>query len=195
MKSQAKEDASRERLDVVAIARLVARAQAAVFLEQGIVVLGRGILERKLELCQLVAHGGDVGYGGHDLVDDAATLHLDGFLLQKAQGGALGVDDLTGVWALVAGEDVHHRRLAGAVGADQGDAVALVDTEGDIREESADAEGFGDVNNVENHKVLVYQLTVGNQRPRLVNKPQTTKKAAFRRPFGCCWWAILGSNQ
>ena len=156
MKAQTKEHAARQALDVVAVAGLVAVAQAAVFLEQALMLLGVCHLHLQLELGELVAHGGHVCHRGHDLVDDRPAHHLDGLLLQVAHAHALREHDLTAVCRVLPRDDVHHRGLASAVGAHQGHAVALVDAEGGVREEGADAVGFGEFVYVKNHKEGLY---------------------------------------
>ncbi len=71
MKAQSKEHSARQRLDVVAVARLVARAQLAILLKQTLMIAFIANLKLKLELGESVSHGGYVRHGGHDLIYDA----------------------------------------------------------------------------------------------------------------------------
>ncbi len=66
----------------------------------------------------------------------------DGLLRDVGEGGTLAQCDLAGVGRDQAGENAQQGGLAGAVGTDEGDAIALVDREGDVAEERLSAEGF-----------------------------------------------------
>ena len=64
---------------------------------------------------------------------------------EKADGGPFVAHDLALVLFVVAEDHVEQRRFAGAVGAHQGNALAVVDGHRGILEEGAPAYGFGEV--------------------------------------------------
>ena len=73
----------------------------------------------------------------------------DGLLRQPGDARAALELQGDGVGLLVAGQDLHQRRLAAAVDADQADALALLDDQLELVEERAGAEGERDVEGAE----------------------------------------------
>ena len=151
VEAQAEEHAVRLAFNVVAVAGLEARAQGAVLLEQGRRVCLSGAGQRCLELGQALAHARDVGHRGHDLLEHAAPVHLDGLLLQIAGLDVFGEGDQAGVGRVQTGDDVHHGRLTRAVGPHEREAVAVLDAQRDLGEQGARAVGFRDFVDVQNH--------------------------------------------
>src|SRR5262249_14229207 len=85
---------------------------------------------------------GPVGGGGDQLVQGAPGLLEEGaaggelrHLAQEGGAGAGVAADLAGVGPVEPGEDLHQRRLADAVGADEADALAGEQLEADVREQ------------------------------------------------------------
>jgi len=68
-----------------------------------------------------------------------------GELVDVADAGSLTEGDFAGVGLLLGTEDSKKRGFARTVGADEADAVAVVDGKGDVVEERIGAEAFGDV--------------------------------------------------
>ena len=93
-------------------------------------------------------HGADAGVGGplvlvggpvHHVEDGAAGQQVVA-LVQHGDPHAAGAGDAAVVGLLHAGQDAQQRGLAGAVGADDADALAVVEPEGDLVEEGARAQ-------------------------------------------------------
>lgn len=137
MKAQAKEHTSCLGLDVVTVLGLEARAQATVLREKVIGARFICALHLALKSLEALSELCDIGDTRHDFLEDAASLHFDGFLLEVSWMSIARKDDLAGIGGLKASDDVHERRLACPVRTDEGIAIALVDAKRDIREENA----------------------------------------------------------
>ncbi len=85
-----------------------------------------------------------VGVHGGEF-EDGFVASGGGFLGEEAEGDAAFHGDLAVVGALFAEDDGEERGFAGAVGADEADAFAAVNLEGDVAEKHAAGEGFGDI--------------------------------------------------
>ena len=68
-----------------------------------------------------------------------------GDLMDIADANALAEGDFAGVGLLFRAEDGEESGFARAVRADEADAVAIVNGEGDVLEERSGAEAFGDI--------------------------------------------------
>jgi hypothetical protein len=80
----------------------------------------------------------------------AADAELDdGGLVEAGQVDLAVEQDLARVGARLAGDDVHHRRLAGAVGADDGAHLAMVDGQRQLIQRFEAVEGDGDAVEIE----------------------------------------------
>ena len=88
---------------------------------------------------------------GHDLLEDGAVGHFDGFLLQVAHARALREQDAALVGVLAPADDVEHGRLAGAVRADEGKAVVFLELERDIGKQRTSAERLRQMLNLHDH--------------------------------------------
>jgi len=86
-----------------------------------------------------------------DFLEHVGAVHLDGFLLEVADGGVLGLDDAARVRILLSGDDREQRCLAGAVGADERDAVAGTHAKERVSEQDAFANGLGDMVDCDDH--------------------------------------------
>ena len=83
--------------------------------------------------------------GAAGLLEDGAARVGEAVLRQVADGQPGRLDDGAGVGLLETGQHLEQRGLAGAVRAAQADAVAVADLPGDVLEEGPDAEGLGEV--------------------------------------------------
>ena len=113
---------------------------------------------RQLEL-GLGGGGGELGLDGLQVgeepvavpdeglhrLDQRAGRQLQDVLRQVADARAAGAGQLALVGLALAGEDAQERRLAGAVGADEPDALARLDGEADLVEDELAAEGEGEL--------------------------------------------------
>ncbi len=140
--AQAAQDRARLRLEPVAAQRLEAVLQLAV-------PLGQRLARRRLQRARHVLH---LTLERPHRLETAQRLgqhragHLAGGLLrQVADGHAARPAHLSGVGLLHPRQDPAEGRLAGAVGADQADALALGDPPGDVAEEELAAEALRDV--------------------------------------------------
>jgi hypothetical protein len=66
-------------------------------------------------------------------------------LREVADGEQGGLDDTARVWLVEPGQHLEQGRLAGPVRAAEPDAVAITNLPGDVIEEDAIAEGFGEI--------------------------------------------------
>jgi hypothetical protein len=112
-----------------------------------LVLLGRarGGLELLLGRVQLGVELGAAGDAAEDEVAQAAPARDDELLRQPADAHALGADDLAVVDLLLAGDDAQQARLAGAVRADQAEAVAVPEAQLHLVEDHAICVEEGDV--------------------------------------------------
>ena len=140
---------------------------------------------------QRAAGGAAAGERQLEIVPDGVALE-DGRLLELAADAELGdrrlvdarqVDgaveiDVAGVGARLAGDDVHHGRLAGAVGADDGAHLALLDDQRQFVQRLEAVEGDGDAVEVEER----VQRLLGH---RLTPPPSDRSRARAVRPRAC----------
>ena len=140
MEAQAKEHASRLGLDVVTVLGLKACTQTTVLREKVIGARFVRALHLALEGLEALSELCDIGDARHDFLKDAASLHLDGLLLEVSRMGIARKDDLAGIGGLEASDDVHERRLTRSVRTNEGITVTLVDAKRDVREENARTE-------------------------------------------------------
>ncbi len=148
LEAQAEQHAAHLRLDGVAAERLVGVARAAGRRQ---LALGRVGTQRRLQLVQALLGGEDFHLGRHDLLEDGAVGHLDGFLLQVAHARALREQDAPLIGVLAAADDVEHGRLARAVGADERKAVVFLKLERDVGKQRAPAERLRQMLNLHDH--------------------------------------------
>ena len=125
--AQAGQDLAGPAIEGVAVELLEACLDLAVALDQGFHLVGPiGVGERRAEIGEF---RGDRAHGAcavHHLGDDAAPGHLADILAEIADGDALVAGDLPLVGLLLAGDHPEQGGLAGAVGADQPDLLALL---------------------------------------------------------------------
>ena len=96
--------------------------------------------------------------GGHDLLEDGLVCHLDGLLLQVAHTRALGEQHAALVGVLLAGYDVEHGGLAGAVGTHERQALILFQAERHVVEELASSERLRYMFELHDHGACVLSL-------------------------------------
>ena len=137
LEAQAEEHASHLRLDGVAAQRLVGVARAA---GGGQLRLGGVLPQLGLQPMQALFGLQNLHLGGHDLFEDGAFLHLDGFLLQVPHARAFGEQHPAFVGVLLAGNDIEQGGLAGPVGTHERQALVLFQAERHVLEERAAAE-------------------------------------------------------
>src|SRR5271166_476537 len=80
--------------------------------------------------------------GGFDDGADGGIGRKTGILLNVTEAGAFAGGDFPAVGINLAGEDAQQRGFAGTIGADQADAIAFGDGEGDVLEKGLGPEGF-----------------------------------------------------
>ena len=137
-------------------------------------VVGEASASECLAKPLLLLVGGN-GSAIHRALDDLADGDLRRelrHLLDVGDGGAAAHGDLAAVRLLLVGKQREESRLAGAVGADEADAVAIVDREGEILKERRRAEALGD------------RLSCQDWSHRTANSPVTSLLAGRRRPSG-----------
>ena len=124
-------------------------------LRLGLEVFETGAAEGFMQ-ARVALQGGNAGVGqrGLDDLGHGEAGSEDGFLRNIGEGGALAQGDLAGVGRDQAGEDAQQGGFAGAVGTDESNAVAVIDSEGDVAEERLSAEGFRQRLGVENRRHL-----------------------------------------
>jgi hypothetical protein len=118
---------ARAALERIAVELLEARLHLAVALDDRVHLVGAvGIGHGGLELRQLGRDLADRARAVHHLGHGAAAGHLADVLAEIADGDAAIDRDLALVGLLLAGDHAEQRRLAGAVGADEADLLALL---------------------------------------------------------------------
>ena len=137
LKAETEQHAAHLRLDDVAAQPLELVARAA---RGGKVALGGVFPERLFERAKALLGGEHLDLGGHNLVEDGLLVHLDRLLLEIAHARALRKQDAALISIFLAGDDVEHGRFAGAVRADERQAVVFLKFEGDVAEQHAAAE-------------------------------------------------------
>ena len=148
LEAQAEQHAADLCLDGVAAQHLVGVARAA---GGGKLALGGVVAQRLLQLAQALLGFQDLHLRGHDLLEDGAIGHLDGFLLQVAYAGTPCEQDAPLVGVLAAADDVEHGGFAGAVGAHERQAVVFLQLERDVGEQRAPAERLRQMLNLHDH--------------------------------------------
>jgi hypothetical protein len=98
-----------------------------------------------LEVAHAVGQLVELREGLFGLVDDGALVVELRVLREVADLGALGDGDDAGVGNNFAGEDFEECRLAGAVGADEPEALALFDIEAEAVKDDPLAEGLFEI--------------------------------------------------
>jgi hypothetical protein len=98
-----------------------------------------------LDVVHLRLHVEERLEGAARLLEHGAARVGEAVLRQVADGQPCRLHDGAVVRVLQAGQHLEQRGLAGAVRAAQADAVAVTDLPGDVFEERPDAEGLGDV--------------------------------------------------
>ena len=118
--------------------------------EAGEDLLGAG-LERVVDVPVVVVLGLELAAAGRDLED---RLVADGraFLREEAEVRAAFPFDQAFVRLVLVEDDVEERRLAGAVGADEAEAVRPGDVQRDLREQGAGSVGLGNIGNRQHRK-------------------------------------------
>ena len=127
-----------------------------------------GVAEAVLDVVHLGLHVEQRLEGAARLLEDRAARVGQAVLRQVADGQARRLDDGAGVRLLEPGQHLEQRGLAGAVRAAQADPVAVPDLPGDVFEQGADAEGLGDVCEL-NHRDLLRVYT--DARPLQSKRP------------------------
>ena len=151
--AQAHQDASDFGFDRVAVAGAEFVFDAVVAVGDG-VVFRAGVVEFRhavRERFEFRFHGAQVVEDRHALGEDAAAGEREAVLRKISGGRAFGDDEAAVVEGVHAGEDLHERGLAGAVAADQADAVAGRDEPVRVFEEEFVAETFsgaGELNHI-----------------------------------------------
>ena len=148
LEAQAEQHAADLGLDGVAAQHLVGVARTAGC---GKLALGGVVAQRLLQLAQTLLGFQNLHLRGHDLLEDGAIGHLDGFLLQVAHTGTLCEQDAALVGVLAAADDVEHSGFAGAVGAYERQAVVFLQLERDVGEQRAPAERLRQMLNLHDH--------------------------------------------
>ena len=144
--AQAGEDLARPALQRVAVQLLEARLHLAVALDDRLhLVRPVRIRHGGLQLLQLGRHGAHRAGAVHHLGHGAAARHLAHVLAEVADGHAAIDGHLALVGLLLARDHPEQRRLAGAVGADEADLLALVERRGGLDEEDLVAVLLADV--------------------------------------------------
>ena len=148
LEAQAEQHAADLGLDGVTAQHLVGVARAAGC---GKLALGGVVAQRLLQLAQALLGFQDLHLRGHDLLEDGAIGHLDGFLLQVAHAGAPCEQDAALVGILATADDVEHGGFAGAVGAYERQAIVFLQFERDVGEQRAPAERLRQMLNLHDH--------------------------------------------
>ena len=124
---EAGQNFARPALQRIAAEFLEARLHLAIALDHLVHFVGAvGIGHRGFQLRQFGRHGADRPGAVHHLGDRAAARHLADVLAEIADGDAPIDRDLAFVRRLLARDHPEQRRLAGAVGADEADLLALL---------------------------------------------------------------------
>ncbi len=111
-----------------------------VVLDVGFVVFGRRNLAGGFHLAQAFFENGQDGAAGGE-VEDGFFADGFGFLGEEANHGPFVAFDDAAVGDVFAEDDGEKGGFAGAIGADEGDAVAMGDVEGGVFEKDASANG------------------------------------------------------
>ena len=144
--AQAGQHLARAALQRIAVEFLEARLHLAVALDDVVHLVGPvGIGHGGFELLQLGRHRADRAGAVHHLGDGAAAGHLADVLAEIADGDAAIDGHLALVGLLLAGDHAEQRRLAGAVGADEADLLALLERRRGLDEEDLVAVLLADV--------------------------------------------------
>ena len=144
--AQAGQDLARPALQRVAVQLLEAPLHLAVARDDRLHVVGPvRIGHGGLQLLQLGGDGAHRAGAVHHLGDGAAARHLAHVLAEVADGHAAIDGDLAFVGLLLARDHPEQRRLAGAVGTDEADLLALVERRRGLDEEDLVAVLLADV--------------------------------------------------
>ena len=162
-KAKAGEHGAYLRVERVAIKRVKALLQqreafgGGFVLRAGVVQLGklsRGPLH-------FAFHGAQLVEDGEALVKDGTAGQLQAFLRQVANAHALGLLHHAIVQQLEAGQDLHERGFAGAIGADQCGFFACTDKPVGLKEENTRAEAFAGFLEREHSSIFAEHLRCG----------------------------------
>ena len=144
--AQARQHFARPPLQRIAVELLEAVLHLAVARDDVVHVVGaRRIGHRGFELLHLGGDRADRTGAVHHLGHRAAARHLADVLAEIADGDAAIDRDLALVGLFLAGDHPEQRRLAGAVGADKADLLALLKRRGRLDEEDLMADLLADV--------------------------------------------------
>src|SRR5690606_8130360 len=138
-------------LDVVAAGGLEADAQPVVLLHERFKIDAR-LGHLVLDLAHPLLHLKDRREGEPGLVAQRVIAREVRLLRQVGDAQTSSRDDLARVRMLDTGDDAEHGRLAGAVDADKGDVLPLLNLERDIGEDLVRDVGLGEIGNGENGK-------------------------------------------
>ena len=143
--AQAREHRGRPGLVLIAAALLVFVADALVPAEDGVEVLGAGVAHLLLKLSQLPLQVLEVGEALHSSLPERLSLREGGALRQVPGRRAAHEVDPPVLELQLTEDGPAEGGLAGAVGADEPDAVALIHGERDALENQLGAVVLGDV--------------------------------------------------
>src|SRR6185437_12378214 len=135
------------------------KAQAAAFAARQFFDRGAGLLGREQEVLHVahdvLGHAIDdqrVGPAGGDRLLEGRGRIEPGAALVEGRDFEVGAEaDAAGVGGELAGEQLDQRGLAGAIGADDADAVAADDAGGEVADDETVAETLADVFGLEHH--------------------------------------------
>ena len=148
LETQAEHDAAHLGFDGVAAQRLVGVAGAP---RRGQLPLGGVLAQPLLQLVKAPLGFEHLCLRGHDLLEDGPLPHLDGLLLQVAHARALREQHPALVGVLLAGDDVEHGGLAGAVRAHERQAIVLLQAKRHVVKELAPSERLRDMFELHDH--------------------------------------------
>ena len=78
----------------------------------------------------------DLALSTHHFIKNGAIPHFDSLLLQVTNLGTFGENDTPGIRRILAGDNVEHGGLAGAVGPNKRNPIVLFKTKGHVLEEN-----------------------------------------------------------
>ena len=112
------------------------------------------------ELLELIFEVGDVLESGEDLLEDRDAAGGDHFLREIANRLSLGADDGARLGLLPSAEDFEERGFAGAVFADEADAVTVGDVESNLVEEILAGELDREIVDRDHDKTMTMTITM-----------------------------------
>ena len=155
-------------------------------------VVGRG-RHRLGDLDELVLGGEEGSEGVLRLVEQRPAWFVGRLLAEERDAGAGVETDVAGVGPIEAGEDLHQRRLAAAVGADQTDALAGEKLEAEVVEEGVPFEASAQIRATQQKRGHLRDAVPGRFLPCFLAMGRSCGRHEASPPTACSVWFAMAT--